>query len=823
MAGAEPVADGYPARSVAVQAVTSLLTRVGAEVPGAFLLHRGASAGADRWEGDIDLLVTGARDRFLDALHAAAAALGFVVVLEVQRIFTTLEIETLYAGSASWTVVLVDRHGAVLHVDVTFAAGAEIEPDRAPKIFGIPEVGADGLHYLILKRIRKLDRTEGSWASILERRQDFTLNLRPYLGATAREIEDALNHGSPPPLEALRRARAHLVRRRISSPAIALAGAQAAKALARRGYRPAGVFICLAGVDGSGKSAIADALVAWSPFRRVRRLHARPGVLKPPGWFVGRQPQTGSDPHGAEPWGPTMSTLRLLYFWADFWIGHWMRIWPVTARGGLVVSERWWWDMYVDPRRHRLRPMPALARRLGRAVPQADVFIVLSAPSACILQRKQELTASEIERQQKVWVELLPAMRSSRAVDASASLPAVTTEVVQAVAEMQGRRIRPASAPRGSQIVAVPPRNPRWLIDPEDAATVRAAMRLYRPSRREGLALARGADLLASRVPSATRILRRLGSKPAPEAMRAVEWACEAVAAISPGRRPRVAAFLGSEGPARKLSAVFLDDRGMPELFAKVGFSVAAVAALEHEALMLQGLASTIRGARVPAVVSFERSVRGALLLLTPVVGARYDNDAAPSGRHIRFIAEMLTHQSAFDGSAHVQGLHAQMANCPDTHDAVFLSGALTATSSIWCAVTSAHFSHGDFTPWNCLDCGDTLGVVDWEMAGQRIAGWDAVHYVSQVESIAHSAPVAEAAEQILHMPFLARVGDTVAAACDIDLPSDERWPALQLLCLIEGAVKLLATQPEVSRRGIAVRTHAVARILGLPPPRDEP
>jgi aminoglycoside phosphotransferase (APT) family kinase protein len=148
---------------------------------------------------------------------------------------------------------------------------------------------------------------------------------------------------------------------------------------------------------------------------------------------------------------------------------------------------------------------------------------------------------------------------------------------------------------------------------------------------------------------------------------------------------------------------------------------------------------------------------------------------------------------------------------------------ALTSTEPLWPAVRSAHFSHGDLTPWNCLDCGRALGVVDWEMAGYRLAGWDAVHYVTQIEAITHDGPVAEAAARVIGSPFLSRMGALVARSSDADLAEQDHWRALQLLCLIDGAVGLLTGQPEISRRGVAVRSHAIAGLLGVPPPDLEP
>ena len=186
---------------------------------------------------------------------------------------------------------------------------------------------------------------------------------------------------------------------------------------------------------------MARELASWSPFRRVRHLHSRPGLLKPLGWYLGRQPGTGSDPHQPDPSSPPISAARILYLWVDFVFGYYIRIWPVRVRGGFVVSERWWWDFYVDPRRHRLVPLPRLVVALGRLVPKADLFFVLDAPAASILARKRELSADEIERQRLAWTELSSRASGLQFVDASESMPFVVAEVEAAVMKRQSERI----------------------------------------------------------------------------------------------------------------------------------------------------------------------------------------------------------------------------------------------------------------------------------------------------------------------------------------------------------------------------------------------
>jgi thymidylate kinase len=827
VSGGEPPSSPPRGRVVDASLVKSILDRLARSAPGFRLLHTGAHGSSSAWEGDIDLVVTDRRETFLDALRAAVGAEGFSVVLETERVMNTLEIDLLFPRSTSWTVVAVDGCGNVLNFDATFAPSADIEILSEAGRSGISEVGdATAARYLILKRIRKEDDRAESWSAIAERSLDAAHGLEAFLEAPlVEEIADALARGTSPASHSLRRAHSTLRRRRALSRDGARALVHGALVATRRTYRPAGLFICIGGVDGSGKSALADALVAWSPFRRARRFHSRPGILKPPGWFIGRRPSTGGDPHGAEPWGPVMSALRLGYLWADFSIGHWARVWPVTARGGLVVSERWWWDMYVDPRRHRLQPMPRTARILGRLVPRADAFFVLEAPSEVIRARKQELSAAEMERQQAAWRRLAPAIREVRTIDASPPLPEVTRDVVGAVVERQAERLRRRAAPtRGRpDMRAFPRADPRWLFDPGDARTVAAAFQLYQPSRALPLAVMRGADTVTSAMPAMARLLGRLGAEPSPAARAAVDWVRERASRCLPGARVRIGAFLGSDGPTRKVSAVVVNERGDAVLFAKVASTAAAVAALENEARTLDGLRSIARSAVVPEVVSFERDARGALLLLTPVRGSRIATRAAPTSLHLQLISELLAVRRPADNAARRDALTQQLKAAPESAARAFLLQTLTWTEELWPAIACVHFSHGDLTPWNCLDCGSALGVVDWEMAGYRFAGWDAVHYVTQIESIARDDPVADAAARVLGSPFLSRVGPIAARASGAGSAEHDHWRSLQLLCLVESAVELLTVQPDISMRGVAVRCHAIAHLLDVAPPELEP
>jgi hypothetical protein len=421
-----------------VSTVTALLRLIADSVPDICLLHGRDNFTSELWQGDVDLLVVGEVARFFEAVQGSAAAVGYLPVLQIPRLFNTVEVDLVFGRAESWTAVLVNRHGAIINLDVVFVhrrPGLSTEPP----MLGVAQVQEDvEAAYLAVKRLRKGERRSAAWRSVADKLEGHESLLQKYLGDTlAVELTTLLSQGDVPAVSMIRRARIASHVRRVASCHTPRRVVRGALAGARRLAHPPGPFVALAGVDGSGKSTVARGLTNWSPFRQVRHLHSRPGLLKPPGWFLGRTPGTGGDPHQPEPFSELISAIRILYFWVDFVLGYYIRVWPVRLRGGFVVSERWWWDLYIDPQRHRLSPLPRLVLALGRLVPRADLFFVLDAPAASILARKRELSAAEIERQRAAWSELSRLVPGLRFVDAAASMPSVSSEVEAALIERQ--------------------------------------------------------------------------------------------------------------------------------------------------------------------------------------------------------------------------------------------------------------------------------------------------------------------------------------------------------------------------------------------------
>ena len=168
---------------------------------------------------------------------------------------------------------------------------------------------------------------------------------------------------------------------------------EAARVL-QRTIHPTGAFVTLLGPDGAGKSTLLENLrTLLEPFFRGQKVfHFRPMLFQ-------KKRESVSDPHGRPPRGLLASWLKVIYYFTDWWLGFFALILPARVRSTLVIFDRSFEDLRIDPRRYRLRGADALVRVLRRLLPRADRILILDAPPELIHARKPELPVSEIESQ----------------------------------------------------------------------------------------------------------------------------------------------------------------------------------------------------------------------------------------------------------------------------------------------------------------------------------------------------------------------------------------------------------------------------------------
>lgn len=200
--------------------------------------------------------------------------------------------------------------------------------------------------------------------------------------------------------------------------------------LLRRWIVPHGLQIVVLGSDGTGKSTLIAALTReLAPFfRAVDYIHSRPHVLdpKPPGGVV-------SEPHAQVPRAWLACVAKLFFYAFDHWLGRIVRIRPGMVRNRLVIFDRDFHDIIVDPTRYRMRGVGLLARVVSWFLPRADLTFVLDAPPEIVHARKPELTIAELARQRGVLRRLADGRPAWRMLDATQSPEAVACEAMEAV------------------------------------------------------------------------------------------------------------------------------------------------------------------------------------------------------------------------------------------------------------------------------------------------------------------------------------------------------------------------------------------------------
>lgn len=193
------------------------------------------------------------------------------------------------------------------------------------------------------------------------------------------------------------------IRHTIPTPnALERDGQQGSSAVSKSAANSLHGLILVVGPDGCGKSAVAAELAALARDHRVRFVHGhyRPGLL---GRRARAVPTPVERPHAGVPRSLAVGAAKLLAVFADWMLGY-VFVWRPARRRGLMVVERGWFDMAVDPRRYRLRPQLAgMVMALGRLVPPADLVVLLAGPAATVHSRKPEIGESEVRRQILEW------------------------------------------------------------------------------------------------------------------------------------------------------------------------------------------------------------------------------------------------------------------------------------------------------------------------------------------------------------------------------------------------------------------------------------
>ncbi len=145
------------------------------------------------------------------------------------------------------------------------------------------------------------------------------------------------------------------------------------------------------------------------------------------------------DPHGSPPRGGLASLAKLGWMaisWWTAWLGGLGR----CASSGILLFDRYYGDLLVDPVRYRFGGSLSLARIFFRFLPKPDLIIFLDAAPEVLLERKQEVPLEALHRSRTRYLELCSQNIRCTVVDASAPLATVIAEVEKRIANLPHKR-----------------------------------------------------------------------------------------------------------------------------------------------------------------------------------------------------------------------------------------------------------------------------------------------------------------------------------------------------------------------------------------------
>ncbi len=163
----------------------------------------------------------------------------------------------------------------------------------------------------------------------------------------------------------------------------------------KRVFEPTGIMVSFLGPDGTGKTTLINKIICEHllPFRKVKIFHLKPRVIG--------QKAEGTpviNPHEQKKYRPFLSYIKLFHFQFDYLIGLFTKIIPYKIISSIIIFDRYYEDIYIDPVRIRYGGNLHIAKVMRKIIPNPDIQFVLTANPNIIFSRKKELPKSKIKQ-----------------------------------------------------------------------------------------------------------------------------------------------------------------------------------------------------------------------------------------------------------------------------------------------------------------------------------------------------------------------------------------------------------------------------------------
>lgn len=189
--------------------------------------------------------------------------------------------------------------------------------------------------------------------------------------------------------------------------------------------------IVILGPDGAGKSSVIQGLVSKLNKGKsvVAVRHLKPRIAMA---WRDEPADISINPHGKPLRSALTSVAKIVVWLMEEWYAH---LFHDNWRT-LLICDRYYHDLLVDPIRYRYGGPLWIAMVAGKLMPQPQLWVLLDAPVEILQARKQEVSWEESSRQRLAYIDFVAKQRVHIIVDSSQPLNCVIADVEKAIAAM---------------------------------------------------------------------------------------------------------------------------------------------------------------------------------------------------------------------------------------------------------------------------------------------------------------------------------------------------------------------------------------------------